>query len=185
MSNTTTAPVATALVCAISARDFGSKKEHRVSWTAGALRHVIAALNGAPVAVTTDGQTGSTEVGAVLVGIRPGGSGNSDRILISYQGQITAYLIFTLGEVIIPLADEMGRTGAKWVALESYRKEARAASFKAQREHGEGRQEGGRWETSLGADYVVVSYRPDERLPYLEQAKLRGFWEYPLDALEV
>lgn len=173
--------LATGLTTAISARDFTPAKDHRrVQWNSGAMRHVIAALAGAPVMIITDSQTGSTMLGAILRGVRHGVYGNSDELLVEYRGRVTAYKLFTVGEMIVPLVDEMGRQGAKWVAIDSYRTERSAAIQLAQREHGETEGRGwGNWEAGLFIDTVQVTYKPSTGNPHFaDKAGERGYWEY-------
>jgi hypothetical protein len=190
MSETTTPVAATPVTstCAIRSRDFHAAKEHRVSWTGGALRHVVDALAGAPVAITIDSQTGHTVVGAVLLGLRNSMYGGSYELLVRYpDGHVTAHLVFNLGEVIIPLGitggDEYAQS-AKWTALDTYRKESGAAISRAQKEHGEGRTSAGRWVSRAELDQVSVTYEPSERLPYSERRELRGHWTYRIADLK-
>lgn len=173
--------LATGLATAITARDFVSPKDHRrIQWNSGAMRHVIAALAGAPVMIITDSQTGSAMLGAILKGVRYGRYGNSDELLVEYQGRVTAFKLFTIGDTIVPLVDEMGRKSAKWVALDTYRIEKSKAVAKACTEHGasEGR-EWGEWSAKLFIDTAQVTYKPSTGNPhYADKAGDRGFWEY-------
>lgn len=176
----------TGLTTAISARDFTPAKDHRrIQWNSGAMRHVIAALAGTPVMIITDAQTGSTQLGAILKGVRHGRFGNSDELLVEYQGRITAFKLFTIGETIVPLVDETGTTSAKWHAIASYRIEGSKAVAKACAEHGasEGR-EWGTWSAKLFIDTAQVTYTPSVKNPhFVDKAGERGFWEYSLSDL--
>lgn len=178
--------LATGLTTAISARDFTpAKDQRRVQWNSGAMRHVIAALAGAPVMIITDSQTGSVRLGAILREVRYGRHGNSDELLVEYQGRVTAFKLFTIGETIVPLVDEMGRQGAKWMALDSYRIEGSKAVAKACTEHGasEGR-EWGEWTAKLFIDTAQVTYKPHTSNPhFVDKAGERGFWEYSISDL--
>lgn len=173
--------LATGLATAITARDFTPAQDHRrIQWNSGAMRHVIAALAGAPVMIITDSQTGSALLGAILKGVRHGVYGNSDELLIEYQGRVTAYKLFTIGETIVPVVSEMGRQSAKWTALDTYREERSAAIQLAQREHGE--TEGrawGNWDVKLFIDTAQVTYKPSTGNPHFaDKAGERGLWEY-------
>lgn len=178
----TITPTSTGNTTAITARDFTPATDHRhVAWNAGALRHVIAALNGAPVVITLDVQTGNTMIGAVLIGVRHGVRSNHPEVLVRYYtGQVVAHTIFNLGEVIIPLVDETDTQGAKWKSLASYRSERAAAITKANAEHGksEGR-EWGKWDAKLFVDTAQVTYKPHVHNPhYADRTGERGLWEY-------
>lgn len=179
-------PLATGLVSAISARDFTpAQDQRRVQWNSGAMRHVIAALAGAPVMIITDAQTGSAQLGAVLRGVQYGRYGNSDELLVEYRGRVTAFKLFTVGETIVPLVDEMGRKSAKWVALDSYRNEKSKAVAKACTEHGasEGR-EWGEWTAKLFIDTAQVTYKPSTGNPhYNDRTGERGLWTYSITDL--
>jgi hypothetical protein len=144
--------------CVILPSDFSNSFSDPVrdQWNAGKLRHVIAALNGSPVAVVTDNGTGHTEIGVSLVGF----TSNSyvDLVVVERtlsDGKITktAYNPWKLG-VILPLAEAMGATGAKWRSLELHRNELSAAVRIFQKTPPEGAV---RYEAASGRDYAVVS----------------------------
>lgn len=156
---------------AIHVRDFSARTTDvdRDMWTAGKMRHVIDALNGSPVAITVDGQTGHTVIGVRLVGIVPGGNGDHARVRIESSHETEtgavacstqAHLLFTLGPVITPLMPAAG--DAKWHALDTHREECSAAIAYASARHGEveGRAWGS-WTAAPGARDVTVTYRPD------------------------
>jgi hypothetical protein len=132
---------------------------HHKEWTEGMLRHVIAALDGARVAITTDNQTGHTIIGAKLVGFSS--TPNVDRgLLIEYpDGHRLVVHIFQLGETIIPL-EQAGLKDAKWTALETYRNERAAAHplFLAKM-NGVKPTGTGTWESRVTRKGVVVSYQ--------------------------
>lgn len=182
-------PNNTPTTTAISSRDFGNAKDYRVEWTAGALRHVIKALDGAPVALTVDGQTGHTVMNVVLVSLRTSFYGDHAELIVRYPaGHETAHLVFKLGEVIIPLAEtekHRNTSGPKWQALKTYDEEKAAAVARAQREHGE--TEGrawGVWAAKPALRYVYVEYTPSTGNPHFaDKWGKRGFWTYGLETL--
>jgi hypothetical protein len=175
-----TVAVATGLTTAISARDFTpARDERRVEWNTGALRHVVAALAGAPVMIITDAQTGTAMLGAKLISVQHSVRSNYDELVVEYLGQRTAFKVFNIGEVIVPLVDEPGR-GVKWEALASYRIERSKAIAKACTEHGvvEGR-EWGKWDAKLFTSTAQVTYTPSKENPhYADKTGERGYWEY-------
>lgn len=179
-------PVATGLTNAISARDFTPAKDYRrVEWNSGALRHVVAALAGKPVMLITDAQTGSVQLGVKLIRVQHSVRSNYDELVVEYQGHHTAHKIFNIGEVIVPLVDEMSDRGAKWTALATYRIEKANAVAKACTDHGapEGR-EWGHWEAKLFTSIVQVTYTPHKDNPhYVDKAGERGYWEYDLSEI--
>ena len=174
--------------CVIRAQDFSDSVTdvNRNEWTAGKLRHVIAALDGSPVIITTDRQTGHTLVNVTLVGIREGFSGQLQLGIHSVYSDGTKstiwHLIFMLGDTIVPLANG----GAKWAAKKSYRDEQSYAVELAQAEHGE--PEGrswGKWNVRSGHRNVVVDYQPHTDNPaFADKHGERGWWTYSLDAAQ-
>lgn len=136
------------------------RDRHHKEWDEGMLRHVIAALQGARVAITTEHRTGHTIIGAKLIGFSS--TRNVTRgLLIEYpSGQRCVFHIFKLGEVIIPL-EQVGTKGAKWTALDTYRQEEAAATplFLAQFD-GTQPTGNGKWEHRVTQRGVVVSYQP-------------------------
>lgn len=176
----------TGLTTAISARDFTPVTDHRhVEWNTGALRHVVAALAGKPVMIVTDAQTGSTMLGAVLVRVQHSVRSNYDELVVRYQGNDTAFKVFNIGEMIVPLVDETGGKGAKWNALASYRIEKANAIARAATDHGasEGR-EWGKWDAKLFTSTAQVTYRPSTENPhYADRMGERGLWEYAISDL--
>lgn len=179
-------PLTTGLTTAISARDFTPATDYRrVEWNSGALRHVIAALAGKPVMIITDAQTGSVQLGVKLIRVQHSVRSNYDELVVDYQGRLTAHKIFNIGEVIVPLVDEMGGKSAKWDALATYRIEKQNAAAKACAAHGasEGR-EWGEWSAKLFTSTVQVTYTPHKNNPhYADKAGKRGYWEYDLSEI--
>lgn len=157
---------------AILASDFSrsTKDVLRNQWTAGKLRHLIAALDGQPVAIVTDGMTGSTLVGVTLERLVGKMHGTGHNVVIASTlpdgtVQRTAHRIEALGLAIIPLTPEPGTKGAKWVALDSYREEASAVIRMAAARGAEAGRElsWGAWETLALADGVSAFYRPQPK----------------------
>lgn len=168
MNNATTATTSS---CAVLASDFSDRTTDvlRHRWTPGKMRHLVAALDGAPVAVTVDRMSGAAMVGVKLIGLQAIRMSTRFGVVIesTYEDengelkqQRTNYPLDQLGEAIIPL-DERGQRGAKWEALDRQRKEHRLAISRAQHEHGE--VEGrawGRWRAESMLHDVYVTYEP-------------------------
>jgi hypothetical protein len=167
----------TTTTCAVKASDFSHRTTdpQRTEWTAGKLRHLIAALDGAPVIVTVDRQTGHTLVGVELVGLRASFMSIRSQYADN-SGDVVWHLAFSLGDTIIPLVDNQ----AKWNALRSYGDEQSAAIQRAQAEHGE--PEGrswGEWDATLGHHHVNVTYAPHTTNPaFAGRWGERGSWTY-------
>jgi hypothetical protein len=142
---------------AIRARDFSNSTTDvlRDRWTEGKLRHVIAALNGAPVVVTLDRQTGHTVVGATLV--RTGSTYSYDSALIvGTEYGTCGYFLPSVGDTIVPLLEPVVTKGAKWVALDSWRLEQGAAIALAREARPD--LDYGKWEATPCKNSVVVRY---------------------------
>jgi len=151
--------------CVVLASDFSNSLSDpvRERWTGGKLRHLIDALRGEPVVITTDAGNGHTIVGARLhmnLG-RP-----NERVDVEYRVsddlvQRVNYPMVGIGAAIIPLT-QAGH-GAKWDALDSYRVERMNAVMAVQKIHGdpEGRS-WGTWHASPRGEQgrIVVSYEP-------------------------
>lgn len=166
MTATATAAPSTS-ACAITARDFESStasvnwKELR--WSVGALRHVVTALDGAPVAVVTDKRTGHAEVGSRLVGTLANGTSIGadgprlvvERTLSDGTTQRTNFRVEDIG-TIIPLAES--GTGAKWVALDLMRKESAAATAWAREQAKAATWTYGKTSTTHFVDFIDVRY---------------------------
>jgi hypothetical protein len=148
---------------------------NRHHWTAGQLRHVVAALAGTPVAVVVDNQTGHTVVGVTLLAVTYNRPGHD--LLVEYthadpSGAVTTsrtrHRIHSIGQPILPLGKPNGGlTEAKWIATDSVREEGSAA-IKVVREgkYGEaaGRQWGS-WKAEPTIDGSIVKYVPSTGNP--------------------
>lgn len=156
-----TTTTATTTGSAIEARDFSAKTTDtlRDVWTRGKMRHVIAALNGGPVAVVIEGLA---FVGVTLLhegaGRLPGGQGRVRirHYLADGTTQDTDYRLETVGTIIA-----LGDPQAKWTALTTYREEVSAAITKARMEHGEAEGRAwGAWTGEVASEGVWVRYTP-------------------------
>lgn len=147
--------------CIIRPQDFSqivTDSNYR-TWTVGPMRHVIAALDGQPVAITIDKMTGSTRIGVKLVRIQGSRGGGGYDVILEDKFGNHAFSLFSLGEAILPLVEEtVASKDAKWVALDSFREEKSAATRRAQEEHGDGRY--GKWSAAPGYADVTVSFEP-------------------------
>ena len=168
--------------CAILARDFSNSMADvlRTRWTAGKMRHVIAALDGTPVAITTDQMSGHTLLGVRLLGLTETFGGGECVIIKGADDdpawpRPVAYSLTTLGEAIIPLSEQTATTGAKWVALDTYRNERSAAIQRAKRERPD--CDYGRWSAVPGRASVSWRYDP-QRGPEGTNAAFNGKGEY-------
>lgn len=174
----------TTSAAAIQASDFSdlTTDTDRNDWTEGKIRHVIAALDGQPVAITVDKMTGHTMIGVRLIAVSAGGGGDHARVAVEAQyedgtTQRTAFLLFKLGPVITPIPQ--GRTGkdAKWAALDSWRDERSAALEVARNERANQLLTGGagRLVAKPTAHDVEVTWEPNR-----EQARREGIqWDAP------
>lgn len=156
----------------ILASDFSSRTTDvdRDTWTAGKLRHVIAALKGSPVIIVTDAHTGHALVGVELVGVTQSMNGHAE-LRIRDEFSVTRYLAFKLGATIVPLTE----TQAKWEAIGSYRREALAAITEA-RTNVEN-PDVGNWETVTLARSVYVT-----RTIVADGGTHRDYWTIPVVA---
>lgn len=132
----------------------------RDRWTAGKLRHVIAAAAGRRVIITTDKQTGHTLIGARLEGLRQTPGYGTYQYLYAWEyapGKIqrTWGRVDDLGPAIIGMD-----CGLHFPAMELHREE-RSAAIKAAREAMPDCTYGA-WEATPGADYVVVRFTPQK-----------------------
>ncbi len=150
--------------CAITPQDFSSSTSDvlRDRWTVGKMRHVVAALAGRPVAITTDRMTGSTRIGVTLrdvQGLRHG-TGYGVVVESTFEDGTTSGTLFDLHSlgVIIPLDYGVGEKDAKWTALETYRQESSEAIRQARETHPELGY--GRWNGTPCFDCVSVTYEP-------------------------
>lgn len=175
---------------AILASDFSHSAAdvlHR-QWTVGKMAHVIAALDGAPVAITVDSGSGHTLIGVQLVAVFNGGPSRGDRVTVKMilsdgTEQTTNYFLPSIGEAIIPLTSDGSK--AKWTALDSERAQKSQAIRVAQAEHGdcEGRS-WGKWEARpINLNEVQVTYTPHTGNPaFADQWGTRWFGTIRTDA---
>lgn len=114
---------------AIDPRDFytSTTQAGYGTWTARRLRCVVEALAGAKVVVVTDRQTGHAITDATLSDVADYGTGM--RVTVTYKlsdgnMQSTRYRIAEIGMIIelAALADGGPLAGAKWRALDAWRK---------------------------------------------------------------
>jgi hypothetical protein len=178
--------------CIIRAQDFSDslKDDDRNRWTGGKMRHVLAALGDTPVVITTDNQTGHTQVNVKLAGLRTGwaGCGYELGIVDTYEGcpeggRTVWYRLDSIGDTIVPLPVEGARGDAKWTATRSFNDERSYAVELAQLQHGKtAGREWGNWAAHVGYSEVAVTYTPYPAT-YADVAPRgeRGFWCYKLD----
>lgn len=129
-------------------------------WTAGKLRHVIKALEGRRVVITTEARTGHTLIGARLEGLRQTPGYGTYQILISWEyaaGQVqrTWYHIDGLGPAITAMDAPV-----KFVVSELARQESSAALKAAREALPECTY--GAWKTTPGYDYVICRFTPQK-----------------------
>lgn len=153
-------------------------------WSLGKIRYVIAALDGAPVAITTDTQTGSTALNARLIEAFYGGPARGERLTVETTlsdgtTQRTNFPVDNIG-MILPLTAEAGVRGPKWDAKEALRNDCQRA-IEVARERLTGGY--GRWETRASRDGIGVSYRPHKNPPTGEDAGRFEFTEVLLHDL--
>lgn len=155
----------TTSTAAILASDFSQSTTdaQRTRWNVAKMSHLIEALAGEPVVITTDRLTGSSLVGAELVRAFHGGTGRGERVAVKLTlsdgtEQITNYRIVEVGEAIIPLVE----SNAKWTALRTYSDQVSHAIKIAKSAHGEteGRAWGAWKGTPLSLTEVDVTYTP-------------------------
>lgn len=132
----------------------------RHNWTAGTLRHVIAAAAGRRVIITADKQTGFTLIGARLKGLRQNPLGGGYQILVEWeyapgQTQGTWYRLESLGSAIIGMDCDL-----HFPAIELHREE-RSAAIKAAREAMPDCTYGA-WTASPGYNMVTVRFTPQK-----------------------
>lgn len=147
---------------AIAANDFDySNITVRYDWTIGKMRHLIAALDGAEVAVVVDKHNGYTMIGHLIdtfeddIGSGPQVTVETSRL----HGRVDrfSYRLLEIGTIIELSAD----AEAKWVAIESYRAETERAIEHARRQHPDWGP--GVWTGVPHDDCVLVTYesRPE------------------------
>lgn len=165
MSRTKTLEAAES-TCLVQSRDFvkTTTDSHyaRNEWHAGHMRHVIAALDGTPVAIVLDTQTGHMPVGVKLVGMGYSAGYGSPTVVVEYPhadgtSHRTAHLLMSVG-VIVPLV----KSDAKWIATKSVSDEcSKAVDIARPIFEAEGRNYG-KYETrpTQDAGQVSISYTP-------------------------
>lgn len=169
---------------AIQARDFSDRvtDQLRDQWTAGKLRHLIAALNGRPVTLVTDNQTGHALFNVRLDSVIDGGGGWSDRVRITStfsngETQTLAHRTPSLGPVIYVIPDADGTLDrVKWDAKDTWREECSAAYSVATAKRNNRIPDAGsfgRWSARPTADAVEVSWNPDA-----DQCRRNGVSQY-------
>jgi hypothetical protein len=161
------------MTCIITVRDFinstADQNWKRQEWKPGYLRHVVEAVRGLKVAVTTDKQTGHTPVGVELVGVGyvPGKTYAhlGVRYFYTEDGQEKSYVtwhdIHSIG-MILPLQEDSVTLGAKWTAIDTVRAECSAATALARAEWEKIGCNYGAFhaEPLMGAGQVYVTYTP-------------------------
>ena len=178
---------------AIQPQDFNpnTKDPQRHEWSAGAMHHLVKALNGQAVAVVLDKRTGFTEVNVTLGGVRQNGRGFFELLVQrTYSDGKTGgcwYLLFQVGMVMTLDRDGEG-LGARYIARESFNEEQTRAIRKLQDEMMtelgiEDRYQlpRGKWDCSSFPGYVHASFKPEKILD-----PVRYTWRrYSADALTV
>jgi hypothetical protein len=160
------------MALAITPEDFSNSTTDplRSQWTVGKMRHVVAALGGAEVIVVTDRGTGHAVQGR-LVAAFEGGPSRGARLTVETdlpEGKTTRTHYFmanvsTVIQLTLSPAD-IAMAGAKWRALESYRKESMAAIEVARARHPE--WDYGAWKGTPCDGLVSVTYtsqKPGDR----------------------
>jgi len=134
-------------------------------WNVGILSHLVAALAGAPVAIQLS-SNGHTVIGAKLTGVS-GGRGGYDypHLHVEIDVHTTAHLIFTLGDVIIPLDRPAVGLSYSSNAIKSMSAEQSKALAKVQAENPGSREWWGRWSFRHGLGYITVIYTPIKTNP--------------------
>lgn len=149
--------------CVILASDFSDRVTDtlRDRWTFGKMRHVIGALDGSPVAITTDNLSGHTLLGVRLTGLTET-INCGPCVVIDGDGpewpRPCAYPLRSLGSAIVPLDSETGARGAKWTALDTYRTESSAAIAQAKQDRPE--CDYGKWSATPARSSVAWRYDP-------------------------
>lgn len=146
--------------CAVTARDFSTRVNDPVrdQWTPGKLRNLITALNGSPVAIITDAQTGTTQLGVRLTGVHRDTVAVTESLYVDQWGRnleqprdyTTLHPIYNIGQTIIPLRNNR----AKWRALDTWRIEMSVAIDWAA-------EESDLLEKTEGYQRLEMSARPD------------------------
>lgn len=144
---------------AITAEDFDySHTTVRYGWTVGKMRHVIAALDGAEVAIVVDKHDGYTVIGRLMDIVAD--EDDHEPHLTVESGPVYGcaerftYRLVEVG-VIMEMSDD---AEAKWVAVDSYRAETERAIEHARAQHPD--PDHGTWTGVPHDDCVLVTYQP-------------------------
>lgn len=116
----------------IDARDFNQNTAdpNRNLWTAGQMRHLVAALGDTPVVVVAEKRTGHTMVGVRLTGVRQTPGYGTFQVCVERDDAdgVTRrcwHPLFNIGTVVI-----LGDSQARWTALRSHSTEYTNAKCK-------------------------------------------------------
>jgi hypothetical protein len=106
--------------------------KNRHLWTPGPMRHLIKVLNGHPVMLVADVQTGHTLFNVTLEGLRRTPGYGTFQVLIRYEYAEGKYnktwtSLYSLGPAITWMPGA-GRENSKWKVLDSYREECSKAT---------------------------------------------------------
>lgn len=161
----------TTYTAAIEAADFSSSTAdvNHNRWTAGTLRHVIDALDGAPILLVD--MNGFTRVGVTLSKIRetPGFGGHQVLVHDTYQteaGPVTRGTWHSVSDLrmIVPLPtdrhDNARPSNVKHEAIRTHREESSAAVKHARPFFEAAGCVYGKYTTRAGFGYVDVTYEP-------------------------
>lgn len=158
----TTARLSTAIFPA----DFHQRRDERDEFTSGQMRHVVHALMGLKVAVTTS-EHGQVYINVELRKVRKTPGYGTHEVLISdpYAPERGTWVPLSHVKVVIPLtAHEVGRS-PKWDALRTYREEASLATAKLAAELKDTPCNYGARKATVHADFVDVTYTPQNTEP--------------------
>lgn len=137
------------------------------TWTAGPMRHVIAALGGAPVTLVTNRHTGETMTGVTLLGFAPKGDPGGERLHIERVAQDGAVFaewlpLGFIGPDIVPVVEGDYRQDYRGRAAGLYSAEHDAVRAVARRammaEFGDGGGLWGQWEFMCEGDRWVAMF---------------------------
>lgn len=144
----------------ITPQDFSQsmKDRDRDVWTAGKLRHVIAALQGRRCIITAEARTGFTLIGARLRGIRQTPGYGTYQILVEWEyapgkTQGTWYPVGNIGPAIIGMDCPIRAT--ELAMAESSAAITAAREFLPECTYGS-------WKVTPGPDYVTVRFAPQK-----------------------
>lgn len=155
---------------AINARDFGDRvtEANRDEWRAGAMHHLIKALNDAPVTIVLDTHTGFTQANVTLGGVRQTPGYGTFQVLVEsvHSGGTKGrcwHPLHKVGAVII-----MGDSAPRWEALRTFREERSAAIVRLQKDMAVElglsnclELPRGTWSVSVFNGYVHASFSPE------------------------